>query len=541
MTTTPTPLHVQPANRNTGRTVPVRARVAGAHALAALLLVVAPAGHAQLDSAGSQVIVRGPGGFEFALPGENEIYPTRGFAYATATGDFNCDGIDDVALGNSSATVNGEVMAGQVVIAYGDRTGLRPDNGIGLSQSSANMPGGSEILDQFGQALAAGRLDLDDCDDLVVGTPEEDLGWAPMAGSLTVLFGHPSGISGARAFNLPRASESGDHGPQMIDWFGSAVAIVDILDSFGSLNELVIGVPLDDAGWFGPNGGSIDIRSGVGGVPLVRRLGRFFQDECCGEATESGDAFGMSLAVGDFDGDGRPDVAIGAPMQDRGSSIATGSVSILYGGIAPVGLGGWISFDQDSPGVPGDNTTDSRFGHRMAAGDFNGDGADDLAIGVPGKKDATGAVVIRYGRTDGVNGFARSVRFTNAQVGLPDADGDQFGDTVAAGDFNGDGYLDLAAGAHGVSVGGVVNAGAAVVLYGGPDGLTLAGRQLWHKNRPGVPGEALENEMFGSGVGAGDFNDDGVDDLIVGVPFQRAGVRERGGIVVLYGRAGRTP
>jgi hypothetical protein len=499
-----------------------------------LALVAAGPTQAQLSSSGSQLILRGPTGFEFALPGGD------GFGRALAVGDFNCDGIDDVAIGNPTATVNGAVGAGQVVIAYGSATGLAPGNGVGLSQSSANMPGGSEAGDGFATALAAGALDLGSCDDLVVGTPGEDLEPLVGTGSLTVVFGRAGGITSQGAFNLPAASETGEDGPQAGDAFAGALAIGNIEFLFGTLPELVIGVRRDSPGGGAPRGGSIDVRAPQSATPLARRLGRFYHDECCGEAIEADDDFGAALAIADFDGDGRGDVAIGVPGQARNGLAGVGSVSVVYGSPSILGSGGWLSFDQNTLGVPGSNQLNDAFGSALAAGDFDADGDDDLVIGIPRKNSQAsaraGALVIRNGRGAGVNGFDASLQLLNAQVGLPNGSEDLFGHALAVGDFNGDGHDDLAAGAPGVSIGGFADAGAAVVLYGGSDGIELFERQLWHKNVAGVPGGAEVGDGLGSGLAAGDFNGDGIDDLVVAIPNQRRLNVATGGVLVLYGR-----
>jgi hypothetical protein len=74
---------------------------------------------------------------------------------------------------------------------------------------------------------------------------------------------------------------------------------------------------------------------------------------------------------------------------------------------------------------------------------------------------------------------------------------DRFGSAQAAGDFNGDGFADLAAGASGQSVSGVGGAGAVNVLPGSAEGLTTSGARLFSQNSPGVPGTAETFDQFG--------------------------------------------
>jgi FG-GAP repeat len=163
------------------------------------------------------------------------------------------------------------------------------------------------------------------------------------------------------------------------------------------------------------------------------------------------------------------------------------------------------------------------------AADFDHDGFADLAVGVPGENDIAGAVNVLYGAGPGLNGTGSQVFF---QVGGMAEFRDRFGSAQAAGDFNGDGFADLAAGASGENVGSIEDAGAVSVLYGSAGGLTTSGGRLFTQL-----GSAPETQdWFGWALAAADFNHDGFADLAVGAPYEAVGsVFAAGAVSVLYG------
>ena len=109
---------------------------------------------------------------------------------------------------------------------------------------------------------------------------------------------------------------------------------------------------------------------------------------------------------------------------------------------------------------------------------------------------------------------------------------------MAAGDFNGDGFADLAIGASGEALGTVGEAGVVHILYGSAKGLTAQGNQVFHQDSPGVQETAEGSDVFGCALTTGDFNGDGFVDLAIGAPGEALGSIGSAGIVhILYGSA----
>jgi hypothetical protein len=114
-----------------------------------------------------------------------------------------------------------------------------------------------------------------------------------------------------------------------------------------------------------------------------------------------------------------------------------------------------------------------------------------------------------------------------------------FGVALAAGDYNGDGFFDVAVGASGDSVGAVVGAGTVTVLFGSAGGLTTAGSQTVSQGGGGASGAAEGNDRFGSALASGILPGDSFHDLVVGVPGEAVGATVGAGAVnVLAGSGG---
>ncbi|WP_128380797.1 FG-GAP-like repeat-containing protein [Streptomyces cavernae] len=288
---------------------------------------------------------------------------------------------------------------------------------------------------------------------------------------------------------------------------------------------------------------------------------------------EAGDAFGTAVASADLNTDGYADLVVGAPGEDVYGDTNDGTVVIVWGGAA--GLSGARTLVNYNP------SDMDRYGQAMTAGDFDGDGDDDVAVGGTGRfplgivegpfaksGDFTGGrgtsffdtsygveylssgdvlgtgsdALIIHSRTkgtdDAVTAFAdaRISNFTDWLEFLP------AGYVSSVADVNGDGHADIAIGNHRETSADPSGAlgGAVALVYGAPEEAftTSFTTRTLTQATSGVPGSAESGDRFGSGVALGDLNGDGYADLAAGASHESiGGAGGTGTVTVLYGRA----
>ena len=493
-------------------------------------------------------VLDGSNGFGFVLDGEAAA-DRSGYA-VSAAGDINGDGIDDLIIGANRADPNGN-SSGRSYVVFGSATGLpNPFNLSDLNGSNGFVLNGEAAGDRSGISVSgAGDINGDGIDDLIIGASRADPNGS-YSGRSYVVFGSDTGLP--NPFNLSSLNGSNGfvlNGEAEFDLSGRPVSAAGDINDDG-IDDLVIGADAAD-----PNDNMNAGRSYVVfGSDIVLPNPFELSDvnggngiELNGETAEDRSGDSVSSA-GDINDDGIEDLIIGAFGAESNGSNA-GRSYVVFGTDSGLsnpfelsslnGLNGFVLNGEASSDFSGYSVS--------AAGDINGDGIDDLAIGAnradPNGNNNAGRSYVVFGSDGGLsNPFElSSLNGLNGFVLNGEAADDDSGASVSgAGDINGDGIDDLIIGASRADPNGNDSAGRSHVVFGSDTGLP---NPFNLSSLNGSNGFVLNGEAAGdrSGIsvsGAGDINGDGIDDLIIGAFLADPnGKNSAGRSYVVFGRA----
>ncbi len=321
---------------------------------------------------------------------------------ALTSGDFDGDGHLDLATGTS--------------VSYGP---FGRSTGPARTEAMDVRVDGAEEEFWNTPALAAGDVNGDGISDVVVVVSHGE-GELPYHGPRLVEYfaGSRDGLTAAQVLKDAKTGQNLDGGRD--------VAVGD-LDRDGHA-DIVLGrsgeEDMDGTEEVTALGGAVEIVRGTASGPdttTPRTL--FHQDSANVPGTaEYGDDFGAAVSLGDVNGDGRLDLAIGAPGEDVGTLAGAGSVTVLPGGATGLTATGAKSFTQDTTSVPGTAEQADAFGGAVHLADTTGDGRTELFAGAPRENSSAGGVWALRGASTQVTATG-SASFGPSALGMASSQG----------------------------------------------------------------------------------------------------------------------
>lgn len=398
---------------------------------------------------------------------------TAWYGESNAAGDVNGDGFDDLVVG--AYRYDGDIVNEGAVYLY-----LGSESGLAATPHWMSTGGQSDA--HYGWATAtAGDVNCDGYDDVIVGAYHYDNG-STDEGAAFVYYGGPSGLSATPDWTV----EADQAGAQLGQWVGSAGDV-----NADGCDDVMIGADTYD-------GGEVD--EGAVFIYYGSSSGPSLTPDWTAESNQA-DAY-MTLVfnrVGDLNGDGIDDVAVGSPAYDNGQTDE-GRVFVHYGSTSGPSAVADLEIEIDVAGA--------WFGTLVSgAGDVDGDGIDDLLVGAPyysNGEDSEGAVFVFLGTPTGLSpSYSWSFESNQRGAELGWAGG-------TAGDVDSDGFDDVIVGAWGYD-GHRTDDGRVWVIQGSASGLSAQASWFMSGGQSGT-------QLGGWTFRAGDVNGDLYDDVVLGAP-----------------------
>lgn len=415
----------------------------------------------------------------------------------------------------------------------GDSNHCRWDGLVDLLEEGEKLVG-EAAGDHAGSSVsAAGDVNGDGFDDLLVGAPYNDRGGV-VRGAVYLFYGGEgeAPIAGLASLSTADAIFVGsDHE----ETAGTAVAIVDDLDADGYA-DIVIGAedyPIGSQ----PYGG-VHIFYGRGDWDRIEGSHALSSADVTIVSDDYESRFGSAVAsAGDVDGDGHADLLVGSFWHNAGGSNA-GAAFLYYGGSGSERLSGTLgSADADATFV-GEDAGDWAGASVAGAGDVDGDGYDDVLLGAPrvnGAVGREGAVYLLYGG-EGVDRLSGVIDLDDADVTFAgEAEENHLGESVAsAGDVDGDGYDDILLGAPRAPFMSPTT-GSAYLFRGTSGAEALTGTHMAQEADWIV--RASGDDQLGVRVSACDLDGDGLQDIVVALNTYAGPMAgsHAGGVIVFHG------
>ncbi|UCE36678.1 MAG: FG-GAP repeat protein [Thermoplasmata archaeon] len=441
-----------------------------------------------------------------------------GFSVA-GVGDVNGDGYDDIIIGAPS---RGEWDEGQVYLIFGKSSGWTPD--MNLAEADASFFGEHIFSDAGFSVAAAGDVNGDGFDDMIIGARGND-GRGFNAGQAYLIFGKSSGWAMGTSLSNVDASYIG---VGIDDEAGFCVSGSGDINNDGFDDVIISARKNDDNGPY----------SGQTYVIFGNNTG-WSKDNTLSNADASfigesaNDSSGKSIAIlGDVNGDGYDDILIGASGNDDSGGEA-GKSYLIFGNAS-----GWeknTNLASVNVTFLGEYAFDYSGYSVAAAGDINGDNLDDILIGAYKNDEAgedAGQTYIIFGKT---SGWGEDVNLSNADASfLGEAAGDLSGCSLSsAGDVDGDGFDDILIGAWREDQSDLV-----YLIMGNASGWSMD-MNLSDADASFLgEGGRISIHSLSS---AGDFNDDGYDDILIGHPYHELDSSYKGKVYLIFPKLNYTP